>query len=131
MKDRGMYSFRRDACLHALPSGTRSAFGHSTLPVQYLLLNYGLSNSSVEDEGQMIDAILWIWPSHLQPPVELPAPPPANLIFCAMVRLQVKGLDDEIGSEAARLLSELVGGSKKLRATIVAGQLASSQPVQV
>ena len=52
-------------------------------------------------------------------------------MYVAMNRLQVKGLDDEIGSEAAQLLSKLVGGGKKLRATIVAGQLASSQPVQV
>jgi len=43
----------------------------------------------------------------------------------------VKGLEDEIGSEAARLLSDLVGGGKKLRANIVTGQLASAQPVQV
>ena len=43
----------------------------------------------------------------------------------------MKGLDDEVGNEAARFLSELTGGGKNLKATAVMGQFSSAQPVQV
>ena len=43
----------------------------------------------------------------------------------------MKGLDDEIGMEAARLLNELAGSGKKLLATVVSGRMPSAQSVQV
>ena len=45
--------------------------------------------------------------------------------------MQVKGLDDEVGNEAARLLNELIGGGRELSATVVLGNFSSPQPVQV
>ena len=45
--------------------------------------------------------------------------------------VQVKGLDDEVGNEAARLLNELIGGGRELSATILLGHFSSTQPVQV
>ena len=38
---------------------------------------------------------------------------------------------DEVGNEAARLLTELIGGGKELTATVIAGRFASPQPLQV
>lgn len=45
--------------------------------------------------------------------------------------MQVKGLEDEVGNEAARLLNELIGGGRELSATVVLGHFPSPQSVQV
>ena len=45
--------------------------------------------------------------------------------------MQVKGLEDEVGNEAARLLNEMICGGRELSATVVQGHFSSGQPVQV